>query len=199
MAGLLIVASAFWFAAQRPERSAPSRAIDQTAFASPPAPPPEPGGELAREPEKISDLPPLLAVRQPGIASGRHSPNVIARSGAPTKLAASVAGFLLTTAVSRTDDDLCELAIPAHTTIVRLRLEIEEHGASHYQAVLQTPQGQKIRVKNNLPLRRLPSSYVVVCDLPSALLENRNYLLRLRPLHAKDAADFSYYFKIVKR
>ncbi|HKX32995.1 MAG TPA: hypothetical protein VJ302_35265 [Blastocatellia bacterium] len=181
-ASLLISAGGLWLTIRRGDAPRPP-VVDQVAIAPSPAAAPS-DSRAAAAPEK-SPAPSSLPAAAPPPRR-------------PARWAASIAGFLLAAGASRADDGLRELELPARTITVRLQLEIDPDAPRHYRAVLRTPGGSPLWARDQVSAVRQGRSRVVVCDVPAALLEERNYILRLHPQSAEDSADIDYYFRITK-
>ena len=195
---LLILVGIFWFAVQRNGNRVMPNTANQIAVASPQTSQATDPGSTQERGKMQTPPDPSQAQKQNGVANHSKSAGATTRAGGTVKFSSSIASFLLVAGGSRANDDLRKLEIPAHADRVRLQLEIEEPAAQRYLAVLQTQQGEKIWVKDNLLPLRQRSSRVIVCDLPKTMFENQNYVLHLRPQHKKDAIDLDYSFKISK-
>ena len=86
------------------------------------------------------------------------------------------------------------LPIAANVTTVRLQLELNSELPEKLQAVLQTDEGENVKIWDSLPLTYQKSTPLVTLNLPAVSLTNASYVIKLNntvPLQ-------EYRFKIQK-
>ena len=110
----------------------------------------------------------------------------------------SVAILVLSPTVFRSEQELPnEVQILKNTRALQLQLLYDGAGASNYQAVVETADGDELLVKTNLKTKRAGDKQIVKLEIPSNLLTNRTYVLTLR---ASSGADLRRYtFSVTKK
>jgi hypothetical protein len=90
-----------------------------------------------------------------------------------------------------------QVQILKHTRALQLQLLYDGAGASNYQAVVETADGDELLVKTSLKAKRAGDKQIVKLEIPSNLLTNRTYVLTLR---TSSGADLSRYtFAVTKK
>lgn len=111
-----------------------------------------------------------------------------------------VVAFTLTPGLVRGSAEQKTVIIPHGPHLVRLRIDVESNQAyESYRATLETVDGTKVWSKEEL--KATEGGRALVVDLPSSLLRNEDYILKLRGQQNRTVfADLGgYSFRVVKR
>lgn len=113
----------------------------------------------------------------------------------------AILSFTLAPHLARHWDSQKPLVIPPGISTARLQLRLESNQHSRYSVLLETAEGNPIWSKTNL--KSLPVSHgglAIVLQLPSSILQNRNYVLKVSGI-TKDGTEegvSDYVFRVVK-
>jgi hypothetical protein len=110
----------------------------------------------------------------------------------------NLATLVLSPTVFRSGQELPkQVQILKNTRALQLQLLYDGAGASNYQAVVETADGDELLVKANLKAKHAGNKQIVKLEIPSHLLTNRTYVLTLR---TSSGADLSRYtFAVTKK
>jgi hypothetical protein len=102
--------------------------------------------------------------------------------------------------VARDAGEMKRVAIPPSADGVQLRLELAADEYQSYRAALQTDEGREIFTGDNLKAEARGGGKDVVLNLPSGLLTDSDYQVKLKGITTGgDLEDVgSYYFRVVK-
>jgi len=94
--------------------------------------------------------------------------------------------------VLRSDAEQKTLVISPGPHLVRLQLDLENQTYDRYLATLETAEGRRIWLKEDLKSTPDTGGHTLVLELPSALLGNNDYILKLRGIRSGGAPTNQY-------
>lgn len=104
-----------------------------------------------------------------------------------------IVAVILAPGLVRSSAEQKTLIIPPGAHLVRLRLDLENQPYESYLATLETAEGRRVWSKEGLKATPEGGVRMVVLDLPSSLLGNNDYILKLRGLRSGAAPTNQYH------
>lgn len=111
-----------------------------------------------------------------------------------------IVALTLVPGVLRSSAEQKTLIIPPGPHLVRLQLDLDKQTYDSYLASLETAEGIRVWSKEGLETMPERGGSTVVLKLPSSLLNNKDYILKLRGVRSGGVADeiAAYGFRVVK-
>lgn len=112
-----------------------------------------------------------------------------------------IVAFTLAPGLLRSDAEQKTLIIPPGPHLVRLRLDLESQSYESYLALLETAEGSRVWSKEGVTIMPNIGRRKVVLEVPSSLLSNNDYIIKLRGVRSGSKAEeiAAYSFRVVKR
>jgi hypothetical protein len=149
--------------------------------------------ELRQRNEQLSEQ--LAQLKVPPIKS---APGAEITQSQPHSL--PIIALTLTPGLLRSNAEQKTLTIPRGPHLVRLQLDLDKQTYESYLASLETAEGIRVWSKEGLKTMPERGGSTVVLELPSSLLNNKDYILKLRGARSGGVVEdiAAYGFRVVK-
>jgi len=119
----------------------------------------------------------------------------------PSQREPSILTLVLTAGLQRDGGGMSRLVIPRHARSLRIKINFEpDHQYIHYNVVLRKAEGNQVLTLNRLRARSTALGEIIVLNLPTGILDAREYVLSLSGVTASGGAESieDYTFSISK-
>jgi hypothetical protein len=155
--------------------------------------------QLAKQEGVSNELP----LPEKTVPSPVNSPRVLLPQASPKSVkpmgrkhpATVVASFLLSAEVLRGNEERVALPISSEVTALRLQLELNAEAPKNIRAVLQTSDGTLIKSWDSLPVIYQKSTSLLILNLSTVGLDQREYVIKLSGLQPPQ----EFHFRLQKK
>lgn len=149
----------------------------------------------SREPSPVATLPPASVTPTPTLSP---TPTAPPKASPATTAAPSVLAFMLLNPITRSEDKIQRLTIPAATKQVRLQVKVSDQDYPRYQAKLRSAEGRDLLTQT--VAKPTTRNQAVAVTIPAQQLPPGDYFLVLSGLSQdNEAEELSKYFFRVNR
>jgi hypothetical protein len=155
-----------------------------------------PRGQLASEEKAKADL--SRQLQEGKVTAGPTGPKY--EGSTEKRIEARVATFTLTPNLMR-GDDVSSFVLPRGVEIVQLEVQVAGASYKHYDAKVQTADGDLVYQEGGLAAQRAQSGKIIRIKMPTRLLHGRDYIIKISGLSAQGTLEDAgaYSFRILQK